>query len=46
MISFQVLGGITQISFLKSLSENERQEPIAGYLQDIAQHLLNKATIK
>lgn len=46
LLIWQVLGGVTQVSFLKSLAENENQKPILGYLKDIASHLLNKSAIK
>jgi len=42
----QVLSGVTQISFLKTLSENDNQNRIASYLKDIAQHVLNKNSLK
>ena len=40
------MSGLTQVSFMKSLSENDNQQPIVGYLRDIASHVLTKSSLK
>ncbi|XP_067935446.1 presequence protease, mitochondrial-like [Watersipora subatra] len=42
----EVMGGMTQVSFLKSLTEYDNQQPVVGYLKDIARHVLDKSCIR
>ena len=44
--TLQIMSGLTQVSFMKSLSENDNQQPIVGYLKDIAGHVLTKSSLK